>query len=698
MADEEVIIRIKVEGDDQLADIDSQLQEVAKAKAELNAKIKQGIELSAEEKKRYAELDAEQKKLNQQKREYNKQIETEIKNSRAAENSLAKMRAQLAKMRQEYEKLDPASEAATKMANEIKGLQEKINGADQATGNFRGNVGNYYNDIMKAITATKGMGAGLGSLGSALGAVGGNIQGLLMGGLNPYVAAVGAAVAIGGAMINSLKRSEEGQNQLSKASSILNGALADVADAFSTTVSGGGKFGQMLIWLSEKVAILTSWLIGGEKAVEEQKKKIELRKQIEDDAAALRRAQRAWMVEEERIQNQVDELRAKAAEKDKYNAAERRKFLQEAINLEETLANKKVYFAAIEFNLAKRRADLNLNDAAANDELAKKEAEYERARGDFARKTRELKGQIGELTNQELAAQKALNAEIERMNQAYENFLRSEFDKKMQENEEAIQKDFEEDYKKAKEDLKKFSLVDIHAQMIKTLDDYERETYSNTLEWKLKELEEQKKKGLLTELYYEKKSAEIKKQIELQKLGYVSNAIGQTLSMLREGTLAYRVLASAQSLIDTYSAATAALKPPPIGLGPLFGSILAAVTIAKGLYNIAQINAIKLQAGGVLYGNSHAQGGVPIWVKASGGVVEAEGGELIVNKNIWSRPDYVKAISRMNALTGGRDFASGGMVGDAPMGAQEPIRVYVVERDITNVQNSVRVSTQLGNL
>jgi len=46
-----------------------------------------------------------------------------------------------------------------------------------------------------------------------------------------------------------------------------------------------------------------------------------------------------------------------------------------------------------------------------------------------------------------------------------------------------------------------------------------------------------------------------------------------------------------------------------------------------------------------------------------GQLMEAEGGELVVNRNIWSRPDFVKNISEMNALTGGRRFfAAGGMV------------------------------------
>jgi hypothetical protein len=44
-------------------------------------------------------------------------------------------------------------------------------------------------------------------------------------------------------------------------------------------------------------------------------------------------------------------------------------------------------------------------------------------------------------------------------------------------------------------------------------------------------------------------------------------------------------------MIATYSAAAAALAPPPLGLGPVFGPPVAAAAIAAGLANIAVIAA-----------------------------------------------------------------------------------------------------------
>lgn len=136
-----------------------------------------------------------------------------------------------------------------------------------------------------------------------------------------------------------------------------------------------------------------------------------------------------------------------------------------------------------------------------------------------------------------------------------------------------------------------------------------------------------------------------------------------------------KALQIAQTSIQIASNAVAAYGAL-VGLGPA-GPILAAAAAAAAIATgFAQLAAIKKQefkptklarggklpfdTGGVIEGASHAQGGVPF--VAGGQLMEAEGGELIVNKNIWSRPDFVDSISAMNAATGGVRFADGGVV------------------------------------
>ena len=121
------------------------------------------------------------------------------------------------------------------------------------------------------------------------------------------------------------------------------------------------------------------------------------------------------------------------------------------------------------------------------------------------------------------------------------------------------------------------------------------------------------------------------------------------------------IIAGAQAVVQ----GIAQFGPPPSPAG-IAAIAAAAVTTATQVALIAKQKFAKggyipFETGGLVEGAAHSQGGVPFL--SGGQLMEAEGGELIVNRNIWSRPDFVKSISEMNAITGGkRFFASGGMV------------------------------------
>ena len=88
-----------------------------------------------------------------------------------------------------------------------------------------------------------------------------------------------------------------------------------------------------------------------------------------------------------------------------------------------------------------------------------------------------------------------------------------------------------------------------------------------------------------------KKEVEIAELTEQAKLDAASNAAGILAGIFGEQTAAYKIFSITQATIEMYKGATAALSPPPIGAGPLFGPILAGATIASGLANIAKISA-----------------------------------------------------------------------------------------------------------
>jgi hypothetical protein len=134
------------------------------------------------------------------------------------------------------------------------------------------------------------------------------------------------------------------------------------------------------------------------------------------------------------------------------------------------------------------------------------------------------------------------------------------------------------------------------------------------------------------------------------------NAAQQTadavLSLMDESSEEYRILASAQALVDTYRAANAAAAAVSgiVPAGPVLAALAAGAAIASGLANVAQINGVQFAEGG--------------WT-GSGGKYEPAG---IVHKGEWVAPQHVvnnpMAQPHLSALENMRlrGYADGGLV------------------------------------
>jgi hypothetical protein len=83
-------------------------------------------------------------------------------------------------------------------------------------------------------------------------------------------------------------------------------------------------------------------------------------------------------------------------------------------------------------------------------------------------------------------------------------------------------------------------------------------------------------------------------------------------------------------------------------------TIQAALAIARHISNVSAIEAQQFAKGGMVFGNSHAQGGEKFAV--GGRVVELEGGEAVINKRSTSM--FGGALSAMNVAGGGTSFNS----------------------------------------
>jgi hypothetical protein len=152
----------------------------------------------------------------------------------------------------------------------------------------------------------------------------------------------------------------------------------------------------------------------------------------------------------------------------------------------------------------------------------------------------------------------------------------------------------------------------------------------------------------------------------------------------------------------------------------VFSPLIAALTAAQ-VATIASQQFVgekgglipQFGGGGMVYGPSHAQGGVKF--NAGGRVVELEGGEAVINKR--STDMFRPQLSAMNAAGGGVKFADGGItpgtsnmlnkVGGGMSNeimAQQIItginskQVIVTESDISSTQSSVAVNESNSSL
>jgi hypothetical protein len=137
--------------------------------------------------------------------------------------------------------------------------------------------------------------------------------------------------------------------------------------------------------------------------------------------------------------------------------------------------------------------------------------------------------------------------------------------------------------------------------------------------------------------------------IEREKLGIISNFASSLSGLAEADSDERKVLASAQALINTYLAATAALASGS-EINPIFGIISAATAVAAGLQSVAKINGVEFAEGGWTGPGSKYQ---------VAGVVHAD--EYVAPKHVVNSPaarPHINALESMRL----RPYYDGGLV------------------------------------
>ena len=401
MADE-IIIDVQVNTDEVQKKLSDAIKELGKLKSEqksLTESIKAGNDANGEQAKQLASVEAEMKKQQAVIKSSTAALQVSKKTIDTQNMTLDEQRQLLGQLQKAYGGLTPEQKKSTEtgklLSEQINALNDSVVKQEEAIGDHRRKVGSYKEAITQAFDQ---MGGGLkGFLG--------NLKAFFA---NPWAALVGAIVIAFKALVDAFKGSEDRMRELQTAFAPFEGVIntgKQALDAFAKVISGVvvealSGLSKAVQWVIEKIdaigeAFGQDWHLA--ERVEENRKAAE---SIAAQDQALIDKKRAFQVEEAQLNNQISELRAKAAEKDKYTTDQRIAFMERARDLELQLANKRKSIAEDELTLAQTRAAQSENDAAANDALAAAQANVINQTTDYNNKVRELNGTISELVKQ----------------------------------------------------------------------------------------------------------------------------------------------------------------------------------------------------------------------------------------------------------------------------------------------------------
>ena len=543
---------------------------------------------------------------------------------------------QMAMLDQEFRATEDVAKRDV-LGAQIKNLNEQLKEMDSQRGKFGRNVGNYKSALDGMAGAFK---ATAGAAGSVIPKAQGVTAGLKALSATPVIGILGLLASVLAKVISGLKSSEENTNRMNKALA----AFKPLADAATRIIQGlGAAIGKVVQWVGD---LLVKWgLIDSALS--------EARVAMEEESQALVQLQRQYMVETARLQAEMDELREKAADKQKYNAKKRRQFLEEAAQKEEEIYNKEVELAERKLALAQQEASTTENSAETNQKLAELEADLITKRSDRAKTMRRLTKEINATMREQGATAREVTQEIV---QTEENAILS-IEQLLDriEQAEAAGDAAREARRKAQEELDAESdrLYQEQVDAVQAMLDAQL-----AAEWEAAE-EEKRIKAERMALMFDFAAGVADLAVRLADI-YEANGEADEKSAKKA-----KALRVAESIINTISGAVAAftgtIKSVPGPVGIALAAVNSAAVLAAGYANVRKIQQQKVGSGG------------------------GDGGASI--PAIATAPATPASIQQVRTITGATEEQRlNAMAGDQ--------RVYLVYSDVEAAARSQRVKVQ----
>ena len=601
---EQILYKLRIEGTD--AALQS-LKEINDQIAQSKKEIKESGDVGSKE-------NEERKvQLKQQQESYRK-LQAAVKDRNKAEEegakTLEKMRAQLRNLNKEMDKTPINTKRFKDLTAQSKKLRDEIKGADEATGRFQGNVGNYKGAIMDAF---RQMGINVGGLTTAIGtastgmkglsaATGGSTKAMKIFRLALISTGIGAIVVAFGALVAAVLSTQAGMDKLNKIlipiGNVLQrifGLVQDLGSGLLAIISGdvtGGldKLKESVTGIGDKLK--DAWTEGERLA----------QIVIDIDNARIKLAQN-----EGRITREMAEQRLILEDVNKSDI-ERKAAGDKFLKLQDELLTYKKNIANLELEQAEIKAKQNDTDRQAQLELAELSEKKNLLEAEALNKSKEVKNKINSIdkkANDERIKEIEFRAELE---QGILDNINNQINALIAANRKLIkdslsdldEPDIDEDEEDEgltflEEEEKKQEILEDFLKRKADAENNYRRNDNQKREESLAKIEEQLEQGLIDEETAAKRKAEINKIYFDTKLGAASAVFGQLSELLGKETAAGKAAAIAQTTIDTYMSATKAfssLADIPY-IGPVLGAIAAAIAVASGLSNVAKITRVN---------------------------------------------------------------------------------------------------------
>ena len=517
---------------------------------------------------------------------------------------------------------------------------DKINGRlkelDASNGVFSRNVGNYAGGMKEAMDSFGGsVGYVLGAFGKLKMAFDTIVAHPIMLLIAGVVVVIKGIFAVINGIVDAIKRNEEATMSLKEAFSAFNPVLDLVKRGFEA-------LGMVVVKVIGGIAKGVEWI--GKMLSNSYASAVDKANKLSQAENDLIKRERAFTVERAKLEAEVSDLKAKAAEKDKYTNKERLAYLDEALKKEKKIANEEYAIAEEKFRIAKANAERSANDAATNDALAEAEANVYKARKAYSDKTKELNAQRVEAINamkaEEKSATDAMKAENKRKQEAeiqhrkamfalyqQEKADRERFYNELQAQDEAEQKRQKEERQKMYDDAMRLNLG--IPQDIQDEATAETQAYFDKLNAEIqdginilnmnrlrsfRDVNAEIVKLRIEDFASEEEYKEKYKALQGEKMAIASVYLQQTESLMtavsdiienqgkndRKSFENQKKVKTATAIVNTLSAGVNAMAsvPYPASL------IALATVVATGFANVAKIQSQKFDGGGSTGGAS----------------------------------------------------------------------------------------------